>query len=256
MIALLILIATPLIGYGQYSDYTFFEGTYEQLQTRAMNAQKPYFVLFYANWSQQSKKMFDETFNDQGFIQYAEANYLGIALDGESVISSGKELAETYHIMYFPAVLIFTPEGKLVRRINGFQNARQLTTELRKHEKMRGNPELRLEEEAAKEPVSVQGEYLFKVTAKMLPRVGYGVQLAAFSNYRSTFEKLLELENQRFHHNVMTFIKEKSETGELLYKLILGPFSTKEQADQYQKLLQKKDKSYYKNTLVVDLTDM
>ncbi len=255
-----LLLTSSLLAFSasaQTSDYTFFEGSYDQLQTRALNSSKPYFVLFYASWSLPAKRMFTETFSDPALVAYASENYLGMALDGESVISEGAELAEKYNVMYFPSILIFTPEGKLLKSMPGFTEAGKLLATLRQYRNEHGTPEIEMADAAddMQPVVERPGEYLFKVSAKVLPRTGYGVQVGVYSNYRNAFEKLLELENEYFHKNVLVFIKDNMESGELMYKVILGPFSTEDQAAAYQELLKAKD-NYYTNSLKVDLTNL
>ncbi|MEM1136855.1 MAG: thioredoxin fold domain-containing protein [Bacteroidota bacterium] len=246
----LILLATT--SHAQTSDYIFFDGSYEQLQTRALNSGKPYFVYFYANWSPLAKKMNEETFTNQALVRYAENAYLGMAVDGESILDGGETLAQKYNVIYFPSVLIFTSEGKMMSRLSGFQSANSLLSKLRQFENATGAPDISVSEVENLPPaVDNPGEYLFKVSAKTVTRRGFGVQIGVFSNYRNTFVKLLELEGEKFHKNVMVFIKD-SEDNQLLYKIILGPFNDKNQADTYYKALSK-DK-YYKGSVLVDLS--
>ena len=238
----------------QTNDFIFFDGTYEQLQTRAMNAAKPYFVYFYANWSPLAKKMNEETFTNQSLVNYAQNAYLGLAVDGESILDGGEELAKKYNVLYLPSVLIFTSEGKLMARLTGLQSASTLLSKLKQFENATGAPDISVEASQEMEPaVDVPGEYLFKVSAKTIQRRGHGVQIGAYSNYRNTFVKLLELENEKFHKNIMVFIKE-SEDNQLLYKIVLGPFTDKAQAESYYKALMK-DK-YYAGSVMVDLAEL
>ncbi len=238
----------------QTKEFIFFDGTYEQLQTRAMNANKPYFVYFYANWSPLAKRMNEETFTNQTLVDYAQETYLGLAVDGESILDGGEELAERYNVIYFPSVLIFTSEGKLMSRLSGFQSASKLLSKLKQFENATGAPDITVQAEEELPPaVDVPGEYLFKVSAKTVKRRGYGVQVGAFSNYRNTFVKLLELENEKFHKNIMVFIKE-SEDNQLLYKIVLGPFSDKSQAESYYKALM--NDNYYSGSVMVELAEL
>jgi thiol-disulfide isomerase/thioredoxin len=237
----------------QTSDFIFFDGSYEQLQTRALNSNKPYFVYFYANWSPLAKKMNTETFTNQTLVNYAQNAYLGLAVDGESILDGGEELAKKHKVLYFPSVLIFTAEGKLMARLSGFQSASNLLSKLKQFEKATGAPDISVQAQDMEPAIDRPGEYLFKVSAKTVDRRGFGVQIGAFSNYRNTFVKLLELEGDRFHKNIMVFIKE-SEDNQLLYKIVLGPFTAKDQADTYYKSLMK-DK-YYSGSVLVDLGDL
>ncbi|MBX2840907.1 MAG: SPOR domain-containing protein [Flammeovirgaceae bacterium] len=247
-------ILSGFTGYSQSDKFYFFDGSYKQLQTRSLNSKKPYFVYFYANWSRIAKKMNDEVFASSAFVNYAESKYLGLKVDGESIIDEGEALATQYGVLYFPSILIFTPEGKLMDRISGFQATDKIIAKLKQYENATGAPEPSISESEIQMVSSEKpGEHLFKISAKRQARSGFGVQVATYSNYRNAFTKLLELENEKFHKNVLVFIKE-SDPQNLQYKVILGPFINQEQADAYLKILQKQP--YYKGTVLVEMSDL
>ncbi|MDW7692237.1 SPOR domain-containing protein [Flammeovirgaceae bacterium SG7u.111] len=240
----------------QSDHYLFFDGTYEQLQTRALNSDSPYFVFVYANWSLQAKKMYENTFTSPEFIKYAESKWIGMDLDGESIITAGSAITEKYQLIFFPTVLFFTPEGKYLGRLPGYKSPAELIAKMKELENEKGAPELALDL-SDEQPQAVQkpGEYLFKVDAKLLDRTGYGVQIGVFSNYRNVFTKILELQNKKYHKNVSVFIKDMGD-GQLSYKVILGPVPDKKIAENYLGALKKKDATYYANSILVDLKDL
>ncbi len=241
-------------AHGQaFESFIFFNGNYEQLQTRAQNANKPYFVYFYANWCMPAKDMNEKTFTNPTLVNYAMNNYLGIAFDGESQITEGAQLAQTHNVLYYPTIIFFTPEGKEVDRIHGFQPASVVLAKLKAHVNKRGEP---TGPESDFEYKLIQPEdnegYLFNVSARTQKFNGYGVQVGVFKNYRNVFLKVLELEEEYYHRNIMVYVKE-SESGDDLFKIILGPFFTQEQAENYQKLIEQKQKI---NTVIVELDDL
>ncbi len=236
-----------------FERFIFFSDTYERLQTRAQNANKPYFVYFYANWCMPAKDMNEQTFKNPTLVDYAMNNYLGIALDGESQITEGAKLAQLHNVLYYPTVLFFTPEGKLVDRAHGFLSATELLAKLRANVGKRGAP-------TGDEPnfayKLIQQDdntgYLFSVSARTQKYNGYGVQVGVFKNYRNVFLKVLELEEKFYFRNIIVYVKE-SPTGEDMFKIILGPFFTSEQAANYQKLVKDKHKL---DGVLVELDDL
>lgn len=251
---ILVLLALVLCSgtlSAQNQRFVFFDGTYEQLQERADNSEKPYFLYFYANWCMPAKDMNEQTFGNKYFIKYADQKYLGMALDGESLITEGKKLADVYQVLYYPTVIIFSPYGKELKRLYGFQSAANLLAELRKYEKNEGEPsdsELEALEEKKYKPKV--GEYLFNLSAKKQPQEGFGVQVGVYGTYRNAFVKVLELEAEHNLGNILVHVQE-AESGDSVFRIILGPFRTQDQAKDYLVLLKKYQKV---NGVLVDLT--
>ncbi|MGB0524847.1 MAG: SPOR domain-containing protein [Flammeovirgaceae bacterium] len=234
----------------QDDSFIFFDGTYEQLQERADNSQKPYFIYFYANWCMPAKEMNEQTFSNKYFIKYADQKYLGLAVDGESLITEGKKLADIYQVLYYPTVIIFSPYGRELKRLYGFQSAKDLLAELRKYERSEAEP-TDAEIKALEEPVYTpkKGEYMFNISAKRQPQQGYGVQVGSYNTYRNAFIRILDLEEKYNLGNVLVHVQE-SEDGSAMFKVILGPFRTEKQARNYINLLHKNQKI---NGVIVDL---
>ncbi len=238
--------------FAQKDEFIFFNDTYKALQTRAVNSNRPYFVYFYANWCMDCKKMNDETFTNSYFIKYAEENYLGMKVDGESLITDGKMLADKYNVLYYPTVIIFSPYGKELKRIIGNQSPSELIKQLGIYAKNQEKP-TQAEIDSLNQPKyeAEEGEFLFKMSAKSVPQDGYGVQVGVFSSYRNAFLKLLELEEKYYHKNILVHIKE--EESKSAFKIILGPFLTEETAKTYKKHLFEKQKM---EGIVVELDDL
>lgn len=237
----------------QQESFIFFNGTYEQLQERADNSDKPYFIYFYANWSMPAKAMNEETFSNKYFIKYADKKYLGMAVDGESLITEGKELAKVYQVLYYPTVIIFSPYGKELKRLYGFQSAATLIAELRKYERSEAEP-TEAEVQALEEPAYTpkKGEYLFNLSAKKQPQTGYGLQVGVYGSYRNAFIRVLDLEEKYNLGKVLVHVQEKAD-GTAVFKVLLGPFRTEDQARDYITLLKDKQKI---DGVIVDLTSL
>lgn len=218
--------------------YIFFDGNFEQLKTRAENAKRPFFIYFYANWSMPCKDMNEKTFHNKYVLDYAQSKYIGMQLDGESIITEGRKLADHFNIVYYPTVIIFSPYGKELKRLHGYTSPADFLAELRKYENSMAKPSA-AEAKAPKEVYSPkEGEYLFKMNARKQPYEGYGIQVGVFGDYRNAFIRLLELENDYAQRNVLVHIQEGGEKP--LFKLILGPFSDKKRASSYLSMISKK----------------
>ncbi|MFN0203135.1 MAG: SPOR domain-containing protein [Bacteroidia bacterium] len=101
------------------SDTRFFSGSYEQLKEQARVENKPFFICFYKEDCQSSQKMNDITFNDEEVANYIARNYLAYRVDCYSF--DGFDLAAKFGVYHFPNVTIFTPQGKPIYEIEGYQ---------------------------------------------------------------------------------------------------------------------------------------
>jgi FKBP-type peptidyl-prolyl cis-trans isomerase 2 len=86
---------------------------------------KPMVLVLYAGWCQWSKRLLTETIPDPRIEAYWN-DYIWVKVD------SDKE--KSYHDYYgqngFPMVVLVSPEGQIVKKLDGFQNARSLRREL------------------------------------------------------------------------------------------------------------------------------
>lgn len=92
---------------------------------------------------------------------------------------------------------------------------------------------------------------LYKIELKRPEKSGYGVQIASFKEYNNALRHIAELEGKSFD-NVLLSI-EKGDFGDPLYKVILGPFDSRDSANNYKKSAKKR---YKMNGFVVDLSKL
>ena len=75
-------------------------------------------VDFYADWCGPCKMLKKHTFSDKEVGNYYNANYINIAIDGET--KEGSELANRYGIQGYPTLLILDNKGKQLSKQVGF----------------------------------------------------------------------------------------------------------------------------------------
>ncbi len=78
---------------------------------------------------------------------------------------------------------------------------------------------------------------LYKIAAAKESFTGYGVQVASMKDYLSVLRKVTELE-KRYFDNI--YLSVERGPGRPLYKVLLGPFSSQEQADRYAQNMREK----------------
>jgi rare lipoprotein A len=92
---------------------------------------------------------------------------------------------------------------------------------------------------------------LYKVTIQREQNTGFGVQVASMMDYLNALQMVGQLRAAYFD-NILVSV-ERQETGGTVYKVILGPFETRDQAESYNNSLQKK---YNRNGFVVDFSEI
>ncbi|MFK8005890.1 MAG: septal ring lytic transglycosylase RlpA family protein [Saprospiraceae bacterium] len=78
---------------------------------------------------------------------------------------------------------------------------------------------------------------LFQISILKPRKEGFGVQVASLSDYDGVLKKVAELQGKWFSNILVS--TEKVDRGNNVYKIILGQFETREQANSYKKDLKK-----------------
>jgi rare lipoprotein A len=99
-----------------------------------------------------------------------------------------------------------------------------------------------------KEAGKMSQGHLYKMQVLQMEEVGFGVQIAAYSDYESVFNQLSILQENHYKGGLV-YVDELN--GKNYYKVILGPFFTREEAVSYCNSLRKKNEM--KDAFVVDL---
>lgn len=80
---------------------------------------------------------------------------------------------------------------------------------------------------------------LYKIVLEKPSKKGYGVQVASLSNYENVLRQVADLQAKWFDNILLSVEKGQAKP---IYKIILGPFDSEGQADNYKKDLQRKHK--------------
>ncbi|MFN0199902.1 MAG: thioredoxin fold domain-containing protein [Bacteroidia bacterium] len=231
----------------------FYQGKYSDLLAKAKAENKPFIIDFYTVWCGPCKNMERYTFTNKNLANYIKDNYLAFKVDAESLMGDGIELAQKYEVKFYPTVIIFSPKGEVLKRLSGFQNADALEKELRKYKGAQpSTPSTPAIAGTPSKPTQTilqpnVGEGLFKLAVSKQENAGYGVQIGVYADYANIIKQASNLD-ESFHRNVLVAITKTADKP--IFRLILGPFSSKEQADNYLKSLKN---TAGKNGMVVDL---
>lgn len=102
------------------------------LRDRAFEAQLPYLVYFHDSSKRQAKKMLKSTWADEKVQSLVEDQFLAAVFypfeDGEQV-----RLISEFNVYSFPSLLIFSPDGKILGKAEGYLAPETLYAILNKH---------------------------------------------------------------------------------------------------------------------------
>jgi len=94
-----------------------WEKSWDSAFSRAKSEDKPVLVSFEAEWCVWCKKLDTTTFHDTDVVSLIAGSLVPLTLD---VDGSGEALSNRYGVESLPTVLVFSPTGEEVGRINGY----------------------------------------------------------------------------------------------------------------------------------------
>ncbi len=125
-ITALALIATMQVGVAG-NDIPWSTDIEGSLQ-RAAATGKPVMLEFTASWCVYCKRMEKSTFVDPSVVNYVNQRFVAVRVDADA----NKELVADLAIKGLPAILIVSPDLRIIERIPGFQTPEALLTKLKK----------------------------------------------------------------------------------------------------------------------------
>ncbi len=126
-----ILFLTTVIPAIAADGIQFITAEWAALKEKAKAEKKLIFVDCYTNWCGWCKVMDKQTFQNEAVANYVNSHFISSKIEMEQE-EIGKALSMKYLIASFPTYLIFSSEGKLLYKINGFMEAQPFKEELQK----------------------------------------------------------------------------------------------------------------------------
>lgn len=96
---------------------------YEDAIAQSRRTGRPMLIRVSATWCQYCDRMKAETFADRDVIRDIRNGYVPVSLDGDR----DRRLIQALGVRTLPAVLIVTPDLRIMEREEGFRTSRQLT---------------------------------------------------------------------------------------------------------------------------------
>ena len=120
----LLFALLTFFSFGATAQISFESGTLEAALAKAKKENKPLFVDVHAVWCGPCKRMAATAFVDPKVTELYNKGFVSLKLDGEK--NDGPSVMQKYGISAYPTLLYFSPDGTLVKKVVGGQEAAQL----------------------------------------------------------------------------------------------------------------------------------
>lgn len=114
------------VGYTPQISWT---SDYAQGLEQSRRTGRPMLVKVSAEWCSYCQRMKRDTFSDQGIVRDISSAFVPVALDADH----NRRLIQQMGVRTLPAIVIITPDLRIVDRIEGYKTARQLNASLLRH---------------------------------------------------------------------------------------------------------------------------
>ncbi|MEZ4886564.1 MAG: thioredoxin family protein [Chitinophagales bacterium] len=124
LILLLFSYLVPDTLYGK--GINFITGSWSDIQTLALQSEKPIFVKVHTDWCIPCKDMDSAIFSENEVGTYYNEHFINFIIDVDS--PTGTQFKNQYEVNFIPDLLFFAPNGTLLFRNNNLNNKIQLLT--------------------------------------------------------------------------------------------------------------------------------
>jgi thiol-disulfide isomerase/thioredoxin len=267
----LLFLSPILVWAGDKTKVGFFKGDLMNIQETAKSEGKLYFYDFVASWCTPCKWMDETTYTDANLANYISANYVAAKVDIDDF--DGFALKEKYKVQLLPTIIVFNQEGKVVGRYEESLSPTKMAEILKKHNtaingagKMKVKPAPSSPTAISRPPLGATiakvissvkptekvteptkpaapakenkivyspGTGLYKMDISRRPNTGFSVQIISLGQYDNVVKTYEELKKTHDKQSVLIYIENIA--GKTSYKIMVGEFKTKEDAEKYKK---------------------
>lgn len=243
-VVLMLLLFTSLsaaIAAGGERDVNFINSDLDAAKQRASAEGKLVFVDFYARWCTPCKWMDQTTFKDKNVVELLNENFIAVKMNIDE--TEGFEMKKRYEVQYLPTILIFNSNGQVVDRIEETLTSADLIQLLHRHNSVdnkrvivNGVNASPTESQRTYQPEDdsfsmTSAEYnSYKDTKKSV----YRVQTGVYEEYAGAAKMVANL-RETFLEDIVVINDYRGD--KVLFKVMLGQFSTLEEAESFRKIL-------------------
>lgn len=224
-----VLLVVLYASMASATSVKFYEGDLLAAREKASAEGKLFFIDFYAKWCMPCKWMDQTTFSDPGVGELMNAEYVSVKVNIDDLV--GFNLSQKYDIQVLPTILIFNQEGQMIDRIEETMTPTKMMAILNSH----------VSKTASSRPITRSVNRSPRTDAPITPvadsRSSYKLQMGAYTQYEAAASKVVQLQDQFLEPIVVV---NDVQDDQVVFKIMMGHFSTKEEADSFKKILKDK----------------
>lgn len=247
----------------QAAAVEFSSTDFEAVKQKAQVNNRPYFAYFTATWCMPCRLMDETTWVDPNLAKYIDDNYYAAKIDVDNF--DGYIYKEEFKISAFPTIMLFQPNGTLMKRIEGSITGSKLQAYLEEYDGFedtpRGNnssydpndienippppitykplpnannsstPPAPTYKKPQPEPTTPSGNGLFRFNVAPGPSDGFSVQVGVYADYENV---LREVSSYQIQFSEPIFVHINKYEGKTVYKVLIGNFKKREKAAKYK----------------------
>lgn len=231
---------------------TWFKGNLEQLKTSAKREGKPYFMVFYTNWCTPCQDMDESVFIESGLSQMVNQHFIAYKVNSDDSNRGGEDIARAYDVLFFPTIIVFSPQGEVLEKRSGFLSAGEMKMLLASYAAKNPPPPTRPLDVVDVTPVAspvtplrpsgeapsrTGSDGLYQFNLSRIPSQGYGLQVGVYADYRNVLKEV-EIIQQQINQPVLVNINQLG--SKTVFKVLIGPFESSGDAEESGKMFKAK----------------
>lgn len=215
----------------------------EEAKAIAGSLGKLAFVKFYADWCSPCKWMDQTTFSNPSVSTFLSDNYISVKVNIDDF--DGFSAKEFYKVKSLPTMLIFNSKGQLVERIEETLAPSKLMSILESHNSEANKIVIQNELNSAPSKKYHTTSTSYKTVNQVVrPHRQYAITPVKPSTHRVLVGTFRDPTSAHNYHNVLKqtfldpiFIIKDVAASQVIYKVMMGEFQTKSEAQDYQRIL-------------------
>lgn len=131
-------ISSSMTSSSEKGGINFIHQDYQKAIAEAKAQNKLVFVDAYASWCGPCKVMDKKVFSDKNVAAYFNEHFINVKVmveDARSATPEGAKFSQTYEFDAYPTMFFLDGDGKVVKKIIGYHDARQLINQAEKTQK-------------------------------------------------------------------------------------------------------------------------
>jgi len=217
----------------------FYNGSFEEIQQKAGNEGKLFFVDFYADWCTPCKWMDQTVFTDKEVELALTKNYIPVKVNIDDLV--GFEMKQKYKVGVLPTILIFNSNGKVVERVEETLSVNELLDILSLHDNEANKIVIQHDINTSPSESSfqytksdIESTYLRYIESENKKERNYRLQLGTYYDYESAFNKVATLKKTFLEPIIVV---NDYDNGKVRFKVMMGEFATMAEAKSFGKIL-------------------